>query len=250
MIDVFLVLTHADARRIYLDEFCQRVHQSTTYADGSANGYILVWELFSCNLTGTIDAGTVFAHAINLHIIGKVEVTHEVLSLSTSCSVADTDGLNAIFLDEILNGQHRLNALSTRGMREDDVVMQEIAFRIEADHLATCSEAWVNRHNTLLSEGRSHEQLFQIANEDSDGFCICFLLGRSTKLVRDAGLEQSLVTVLDSFLHSSAALIVASHELTCNSFHSRLIIYTNRDTQDAFSLTSSHSQQTMAGAAF
>ena len=96
--------------------------------------------------------------------------------LATSRSVADTDGLNAILLDKILDGQHRLNALSTRWMREDDVVMQEIAFRIEADHLATCSEAWVNRHHTLLSEGRSHEQLFQITNEDSNGFGICFLL--------------------------------------------------------------------------
>ena len=227
MIDVFLVLTHANAGRIYLDEFCKRVHQSTTYADGSANGYILVWELFSCNLAGTIDAGSVFAHAINLHIIGKVEVTHEVLCLATSRSVANADSLHAIFLDEILNGQHRLNTLSTRGMRENDIVMQEIAFRIEADNLATCSEARVYRHHTLLSEGRSHEQLFQITNEDSDGFGICFLLRRSTKLVRDAGLEESLITVLYGFLHGSAALIVASHELTGDSFHSRLIVNTD-----------------------
>ena len=59
LIDVVLILSHADALRINLHEFCQRIHQTASYRYGTTHGDILVWELVACNLRSGIDGGAI-----------------------------------------------------------------------------------------------------------------------------------------------------------------------------------------------
>ena len=175
-------------------------------------------------------------------------MSHEILRLAACRSVADADGLHAVLLDEVLHGQHRLYAFGSWRVREDDVVVQEIAFCIEAHHFASGAEARVNRHHTLLPKRRSHEQLLQVADEDADGFLVGFLLRRCSEFITDTRLKESLVAVLNSFLYGTAAFAMPPDKLPGNAFHCWFVVNTNRDTQNAFCLASPHSQQPMAGA--
>ena len=50
LVDVVLVLAYADALRVNLHQFSQRVHQPAPYRDGSAHGDILVGELLARRL--------------------------------------------------------------------------------------------------------------------------------------------------------------------------------------------------------
>ena len=45
LIYIVLVLSHADALRVYLHQLCQRVHQSPADADGATDGNIVVRKL-------------------------------------------------------------------------------------------------------------------------------------------------------------------------------------------------------------
>ena len=50
LVNVVLILSHADALRVYFHQFCQRVHQPAPDADGSAHGDVLVGKLLAGNL--------------------------------------------------------------------------------------------------------------------------------------------------------------------------------------------------------
>ena len=68
LIHIVLVLSHADTLRIYLDKFCQRIHQAATYRDSTTNRYILVGELFACDLGGRIDRSPILADGKHLRL--------------------------------------------------------------------------------------------------------------------------------------------------------------------------------------
>ena len=55
LIDILLVLSHADGIGIDLDKFGKWVHQSSSDRDGTSHGDILVGEFLTGNLAGRID---------------------------------------------------------------------------------------------------------------------------------------------------------------------------------------------------
>ena len=249
LVHILLVLPHSDAAGVYLHEFCQRVHESATYGDGSAHGDILVGELLARNVAGAVDAGAVLADAIHLHALGQVEVADEVLRLATCRSVADGDGLHTIALHHSLHGQHGLHAFVLGRMRENNVVMQQCALLVETHHLAARAESRVDGHDTLLSQRWRHEQLLQSEGKDADGLFVGSLLGRSGKLGRNAWLQQPLVSVLHCLAHQLRGFAVALHEHAADAFDGRCVIHRNRHAQHAFCLAAPHGQQSVAATA-
>ena len=175
MVDILLVLSHTDAAGVYLHQFCQRVHQSAPYAYGSTHGNILIGELFACYLAGAVDAGSVLADAIDFCALGQFQMINEVFCLATSCSIANGDGLNLVLLDKLSYGEHRLHTFGTRRVGEDDIVVQQVALFVQTDYFAACTESWVDTHYALLAERAGHQQLFQVADEDTDSFLVGLL---------------------------------------------------------------------------
>ena len=47
LVHIVLVLTHAYALGVYLDQFCQGVGQSSAYANGTAYGHVVLGKLLS-----------------------------------------------------------------------------------------------------------------------------------------------------------------------------------------------------------
>ena len=50
LVNVVLILSYADAFRVNLYKFSQRVHKSPAYAYGTAHGYVLVGKLLARSL--------------------------------------------------------------------------------------------------------------------------------------------------------------------------------------------------------
>ena len=168
-------MSYTNATGVYLHQFCQGVHQTTTYADSSTNGNILVGELLTGYLAGAVDAGTVFADAIDLCAFWQFQMIDEILCLTACRSVSYGDSLNLVFLYQLAHCEHGLHPLVTRRVGEDNIMMQEVALIIQTHNLTACTEAWVNAHHTLLTKGACHQQLLQIAHKDADGFLVGFL---------------------------------------------------------------------------
>ena len=92
LVDVFLVLTHANAVGVNLDQFGEGVHQAAANGDGATHGDILVGELVARHFRSGIDGGAVLTH----HEGGDIEVQpfNELLGLAAGGAVAYRDGLN------------------------------------------------------------------------------------------------------------------------------------------------------------
>ena len=62
LIHVVLVLSYTNALGVDLDEFCEGIHQATTYRDGTTNSDILIRELVAGYLRGGIDGSAIFGY--------------------------------------------------------------------------------------------------------------------------------------------------------------------------------------------
>jgi hypothetical protein len=58
LIDVMLILPHADALGVDLDQLGQRVHEAAPDRDGAANGHVLVGELLARDGRGGVHRRT------------------------------------------------------------------------------------------------------------------------------------------------------------------------------------------------
>ena len=163
LIDVVLILSHADALGINLHEFCQRIHQTASYRYGATHGDILIREFVACNLRSGIDGGTIlgdgeylrlrqFFSLLGIDVIAASEhILDEVVGLAAGCTVADGDGLYLELANHLLDGQRCLCALVDGRVGEDGFVVEQIALSVETHHLAARAEPRVDAHHPLLT---------------------------------------------------------------------------------------------------
>ena len=90
-------------------------------------------------------------------------------------------------------------------MRVDGVVVQQVALRVEAHHLAARAEARVDVQGALLPHRRGEQQLPQVLAEHADGLDVSLFLGGGQHLVLDGGVQQALVGILNGRIHLRAA---------------------------------------------
>ena len=79
-------------------------------------------------------------------------ILHKLLRLAAGGTIADGDSLNLVFLQHVLQVHGGLHAVVDWRVGEDGLVVQQVALGIEAYHLASCAEAWVDTHDTLLTQ--------------------------------------------------------------------------------------------------
>ena len=67
-------------------------------------------------------------------------------------------------------------------MGEYGFMMKQVALLVEAYHLASCTEAWVDAHHALLSQRRGKQKLAQILCKYGYGIAVGILLAQGGKL--------------------------------------------------------------------
>ena len=68
LVYIVLILSHANTLGVDLDQFCQRVHKSTTNGDCTADSDILIRKFIAGNLGGRIDGSPIFADSKDLRL--------------------------------------------------------------------------------------------------------------------------------------------------------------------------------------
>ena len=76
-------------------------------------------------------------------------------------------------------------------------MLQEIALRIQAYHLAASPETGVDGHHPLLSHRSGQKELAEVLSEYADGFDIGLLLGLADDFSADGRLHEALEAVVD-----------------------------------------------------
>ena len=135
----------------------------------------MVGELLACYFRGGVDRGTILADEKDGKA-GTMKHPDKVLGFTSSRAIAYGHRLDFVLVQESLQDVQRLHALATGRMGEDGLVVQEIALLVEAHHLATCAEPWVDAHDALLSERCGKEKLAQVGGKHADGLLICKFL--------------------------------------------------------------------------
>jgi len=165
LVYIVLILSHANALGVDLDQFSQRVHKSAAYGDSTADSDILIRELVAGNLRGGIDRGPIFTDCKDLRfgrlilflgidiVAASQDILDEIIGFAAGCSITDGDGFDLVFLNHLLNGDGRLGALVDRRVGEDGFMMEQITLCIEANHLTTSTESRVDAHDPFLTKG-------------------------------------------------------------------------------------------------
>ena len=243
LIDVVLILSHADGLGIYLDQFGQRVGQTTGYAHGTADGDVLVGKLFAGNVGGGIDRGAVFADDEHLDAV-EMGLAHQVFGLASGGAVAYGDGFDAVGVGQGGDAAYGASPFALGLVGVDGLVVEQIALCVDTHHLAARAEAGVDAHDTLGAEGRRQQQLAHVGGEDGDGLLVGPGFGGSGKLVFYAGFEQALVGILDGHLHLWCGGCAPFHEGTLQAPQALLLVGGgDAHSEVALGLAAAHGQQ-------
>ena len=219
-----LILSHTDALRINLHQFCKRIHQSSSDAHSTTHGNILIRELISCNLRSRIDRSAILAHHIDIYRMNEIDAMQPVAGFAACSTVTYSHCLHLIHLYHALDGSRSL-ALPVAGrMRINDFMMNQIALRIETASLATIGKTRVNRHHAFLSERSRQQKLAQVFGEDHNSLLIRLLLAERSKFGFNARLQQSLKGIIHSLTHQSLAFTETMYIMTLQFILTLLII--------------------------
>ena len=82
-------------------------------------------------------------------------------------------------------------------MRENDLVVEEIALTVETDSLASVPETGIYGKYTLLPNRRGKQELLEILSEDLNRLDVRLLLGFLQDFIGDRGVQQTLPRILD-----------------------------------------------------
>ena len=110
LIDVVLVLPYANRLGINLNQFSQRIHQSSANGYGSTYSHILIRKLLSCYLACRINRCTTLADYKHLWYFMPYRFqchSHHLLRLTRCCSVTDSDSFNLVLCNELLQSLGR-----------------------------------------------------------------------------------------------------------------------------------------------
>ena len=108
LIYIVLVLPYADGLGVYLYQFRQGVHKPAPDGNGSADSHILIGELLTRQLRGTIDRSTILRYHIDGYTIAQ-DLVHKGFCLAAGGSVTDCDCLNLIVVSILLQLLHAIH---------------------------------------------------------------------------------------------------------------------------------------------
>lgn len=254
LVHVVLILSHADALRVDLDQFGQRVHQSSADGDRSTRRHVLVGKLLARRRRGRVDGGAVLGDREDAHLRqGGIVVEHlidKIPRLAARRAVAYGDGLDGEVLHHACGRHSGLGTVALGRVRVEDLVVEQVALGVEAGDLASVGKSGVDGHHALLSQRGGEEQLAQVLGEDMDGLFVGLFLAQRRKLILNTRVYEPSEGVLHGFAHEALTGAVASDKLSAQAvLHGFFVGDGDTDAQHARLLAAAHGQQSVGGAA-
>ena len=196
LIDVVLILPHADALRVELHEFGERVHEPTPDAHRAAHGEVVVRKFLPRRFARRVNGRAAFIHHDDRNAGGQPERSDECLRLASRRAVANRDGLDVEFLHDRLHELRRFSRFASAFLRVNHVVPDELSLPVEHDHFASRAKTRIDGEHRLLPKRRGEQQFAEIACEDARGFLVGLLFETEPRFALHRETEQPLVTVM------------------------------------------------------
>ena len=171
-----LILSYSERLRVYLHKLSKRVHETTAYRHRTPDCHIIVREFLTGDFGCRIDRCTVLAHSKDSHALRKRHSLDEILGLAACSAVTDGNDLDSVFLNHRRNRLNGFYFLACRRMREDGLIMKEVALLVKTYYLASGPEARVDGKHALLTYRRGKKKLTEILSEYPYGLNISLFL--------------------------------------------------------------------------
>ncbi|CPL31136.1 Uncharacterised protein [Bordetella pertussis] len=172
LVDVVLVLAHADRLGIDLDQFGQRILQAAGDRDGAAQRHVQVGEFERGRFRGRVHRGAGLGdHHARQREVGKAghHVADQLFGFARGGAVADGDELDLVARRQ---GRQRLDgafAVTARLERVDRGRIDDLAGAVDDRHLAPGADAGVQPQYRLGARRRGQQQILQVGGEHADG---------------------------------------------------------------------------------
>ncbi|KCB33957.1 hypothetical protein L543_2294 [Bordetella hinzii L60] len=172
LVDVMLVLAHADGLGVDLDQLGQRILQAAGDGHRAAQGHVQVGEFKRGHLGGGVDRGAGFGH----HDAGERKfgelahhVGHQLFAFARGRAVADGDELDLVLGAQ--RGQRVDGALAVHARFEgvDGGGVHHLAGAVDDGDLAARADARIQAQHGLGAGWRGQQQILEIGGEDPDG---------------------------------------------------------------------------------
>ena len=243
LVNIVLVLPHPYRLGVDFHQLGKRVEQAPSYRDCAAHGHVLVGKLLAGNGRGRVDRGAILAHHIHVHLPAIVDALQEALGLAAGGAVAQGDGIDVVFLHQLLHGGPCTVDVVVWSCGINHRVVLEVAVLVEAHHLAPRTEARVDGQHALVPQRRGKEQLAGVARKHLDGLVVGNGFGLSGKLGLDRGLDQAFVAVGGSLLDQACGLPVATHHDAAHIVDGPVVVDVDGHLEEALLLAAAHGQQ-------
>ena len=200
LIDIVLVLAHADGLGIDLHQLRERVLQAAGNGDGAAHGQIEIGKLLPRNGGGGVDAGAGLADgdgkdAVDLLLAQKL--AHKGIGLARGGAVADGDGAHVVLAQQGFQLGRGFGVAVLRGVQIEHIVRQQLAGLIHHRNLAAGAQAGIDAQHGDRSGGRREQQVIKIVAEDVDGLGVGAALQLQANLALNGGIQQALPRVVN-----------------------------------------------------
>ena len=206
LIHVMLILSDTDGFRINLNQFCQRILQSSCNRSCTSLSHIKFRKFFCCNLAGRIYRCTSFIYNYVLHFLWNfLQKLHNNLFRLSGCgSITQWDQRNIILWDNLLQQIFGcFNLLwSSRCRRINNRSANNFPGWIYHRKLATGTKCRIPPQYCATNDRRLHQKLFQVLAKHLDCTIFCLLCQFIPDLAFDSRCDQSLISVLNCCFNS------------------------------------------------
>ena len=253
LLQVVLILPHADGLGVDLDQLRQRVLHPAGNADRAAQADVKLGKLLSGQLAGGINGRSRLAddHIRRLTAQFRQKTGNELLRLAAGGSVPDGDGRHAIFAAHGQNfglGPGLRRFLARKG-KVPHAGSQHLAVFIHDSQLAAGTEARVNTQRHLALDRRRHQELMQILAEHLNR-------GRSGPVGQlcpdfplQTGLDEPFPCIQTGRLHLLRGRAAFPHKCPFQNAHGSRLVHMDADLQEFLPLATIDRQNPMAGEA-
>ena len=171
LVDVVLVLAHADRLWFDLHQFGQRILQAARDGHGAAQRHVKFREFLGGNFRRGIHRRAGLAHDDLGHVeIGVLldQLAGQLVGFARGGAVADGDQVDAVLLAQLGQLRDRFVPLLARLVRIDHVGGEQLAGRVDHGHLDAGADARIQPHHRACAGRRGQHQVLQIVAEHAD----------------------------------------------------------------------------------
>ena len=191
LVDIVLVLAHANALGVNLDQLCQWVLQAAGNRDRTAQAHIHIRQLLRGKFAGRVDRCPGFAHhhffQLLVHLGSQLEqVSGQLVGFAAGRAVANGNQVHAMLFHQ--TGQHRQRAIPVLAglVGVDRGGIHQLAGAVHHSHFHAGADSGVQTHHGTRTSRCGQQQVAQVVAKHLDGH----LLGIFTQAAEQVTLRR------------------------------------------------------------